>query len=178
MIIKKYLEFIQESKNEEFFNYKPIASNIWSKLLREAMDQFKIKFDTENDDPVNSKREIVIPQNEWKFTKCKFKCSLCSAGGDWQIPIYYFRCQLVKGYAFEKSIYSESAFFIFIPGKTEGNYHLVKCNNGEDWCAPDDNVYKEGIDPERNERDCWKSLNKYLKNLVDLEIEKVRSKNK
>lgn len=152
------------------FNYTNIAKDMWGQLLKEAMKSFKIYFDTENDDSVDNSRDIVIPQKQWDFTKCRFRCQLCQAGGDWQIPIYYFKGQLLEGYAFNLGKYKNS-FFIFIPGKKDGNYSLTSKDGGE-WYAADNNSYKEGIDPENSKIDCWKSLNIYLKKLVDLEIEK------
>lgn len=157
------------------FNYdQNIVKNMWIKLVQIAMDDFKIQFDLENNDPVGNVRDITIPQREWKHTDCKFRCQLWSAGGDWENPVYYFRCQLLDGYAFNLGTYNNS-FFIFIPGKKEGNYHLVRTKKEDGWCAPHDGNYTKGIDPERNERDSWKSLNVYLKKLIDLEIEKNNS---
>jgi len=101
---------------------------------------------------------------------------MCQAGGDWEIPVYYFKCQLIDGYAFNLGKYRNS-FFIFIPGKTEGNYHLLPSKTDGEWKAPDNSHYKKGIDPEASKPDCWKSLNIYLKKLVDLEIAKNQQEN-
>lgn len=136
------------------------------------MKSFKVHFDLENNDTVDNARDIIIPQREWDFTKCRFRCQLCSASGDWENPVYYFECQLIEGYAFNLGKYRDS-FFVYIPGKKEGNYHLVSKDGGE-WFAPHTDIYKEGIDPERSKIDCWKALQKYLKILVDLEIEKTQ----
>lgn len=161
--------------DRDFFSYTQMASEKWNDLVRDAMKELKVRFDLENNNTANQQREIVIPQKEWEFTKCKFRCELYSAGGDWEVPAYYFRCQLIDGYAFGTEKYRNSGLFVFIPGKTEGNFHLVRSKNGEDWVAPDNNDWKKGIDPERNDRKCWEALEEYLKVLVDLEIEKTRS---
>jgi hypothetical protein len=171
MLISEKLQMIYEYDGN-FFSYMEIAKDRWNDLLHDAMKFFKVHFDLENNDTCKTQKIIVIPQKEWEFTQCKFKCELCEAGGDWEIPVYYFKCQLVDGYAFGVEKYHSSGLFIFIPGKKEGNYHLVSKDGGE-WVAPHDGVYEEGIDPKANERDCWKSLEIYLKKLVDLEIEKV-----
>lgn len=160
------LEVIEKLK----FDYGQVAKRLWFKLLQDAMKSFKINFNTENDDGVDNIRDIVIPQKHWDTTKCKFRCQMCQAGGDWQIGVYYFRCQLLEGYAFNISKYNDP-FFVFIPGKKEGNYSLVSKDGGE-WNSADDSVYKKGIDPENSKIDCWKALHVYLKGLVDLEIEK------
>lgn len=151
-----------------------IAKEMWRDKIQEAKKNFNIWFDLENNDLCkdNSQRDIIIPQDEWEHANCKFRCQLWCAGGDWEVPLYYFKCQLLDGYAFNVNKY-QCPFFIFIPGKTEGNYHLIKAKK-EGWCVPDNNDYKKGIDPEKSKTDCWKALQEYLKKLVDLEIEKVR----
>mgnify|MGYP001767142696 CR=1 FL=1 len=143
-------------------------------------------FDLENDYPVKSQRVIVIPQNQWSPTECKFKCEMYSAGGDWEIPVRYFRIQIVSGYCYDDSYVpkegetyssgrnsSMNSHFIFIPGKKQGNYHLVPIDKkGErHWSAPDNNQYYKDIDPKANERDCWKAVEDYLKEMVNKEIE-------
>jgi len=163
---------ILEALNKLKFDYSRITNDMWQDGLHDAMKTSKIHFDTENNDTVDNPRDIIIPQKQWDTTKCKFRCQLSQAGGDWQIPVYYFRCQLIEGYAFNLGKYRNS-FFIFIPGKKEGNYSLVSKDGGE-WYAADNSVYKEGIDPENSKTDCWKALQVYLKKLVDLEIEKIQ----
>lgn len=157
-----------------FFSYSQMESGLWRDLVVDAKKSFNIFFDLENDYTKKVQRIIEIPQTEWEHRKCKFKCEMYSAGGDWEMPIIYFRCQLIDGYAFELSTYGKS-HFIFIPGKTEGNSYLVK-GKKESWIAPDNNDYKKGIDPEIDETKCWSSLKDYLKDLVDKEIELRQSK--
>ncbi len=170
---KSYVILEKSRREKPFFTYTSLANEKWNELTREAMKTFKVFFDLENNDPkVN--REIVVPQNEWKPIKCKFKCEMWRAGGDWQIPVLYFKCQLIEGYAFGVETYRDSGLFVYIPGKTEGNSHLTPGKEGK-WYAPDDEHYKKEIDPEPNERKCWESLNKYLKELVDKEVEKVKA---
>jgi hypothetical protein len=180
------LQTIYEYDND-FFTYDKLEKDLWFEKIKEARDKFKIYFDLENDYPVKSQRVITIPQTEWEHTDCKFKCEMYSAGGDWEIPVRYFRIQITDGYCFNdnpikpgnnyihRSSYSNS-HFIFIPGKKEGNYHLVPFDkHGErKWTAPDNNQYYKDIDPKANERDCWDSVEKYLKEMVDKEIEQLR----
>jgi len=172
-LVNRYLSEVQ---NKDVFNYSELAKRMWSDLVNQAKKQFQVFFDLENDYPAkNPPRTIVIPQSEWDFTECKFKCQLCKAGGDWEYPVFYFRCQLISGYAFGISTYDQNGgCFCVIPGKEQGNFHLIR---GKDWSwvAPDNNDYKEGIDPEPKERSCWEFLEEYLKALVQKEIEKVQS---
>jgi len=170
--------------DKEFFTFDRLEKDMWNDKIREAKERFKIFFDLENDYPVKSQREITIPQNEWSPTECKFKCEMYSAGGDWEVPVRYFRIQIVSGYCYNDNEIknghyymgrnsSSNSHFIFIPGKKEGNYHLVPIDKkGErSWSAPDNNQYYDNIDPKANEKDCWKAVEDYLKEMVNKEIE-------
>jgi hypothetical protein len=155
------------------FDYSPIMKAVWRDMIKKAQDDFKISFDLENDDLSgnNSEKDLIVPQDRWS-TNCKFRCQLWSAGGDWQYPVYYFKCQLLDGYAINLSKHT-NPFFIFIPGKTEGNYHLVASEkDASKWHAPDNNSYRKNIDPEPSATDCWKALKNYLKQLVMMEIDR------
>lgn len=163
------LRLIAETE-EPFFAYQPIANDMWNEKVHEAQKKFDISFSTENDDDIGQ-REIKIDQDHWDHTTCKFKCELRAAGGDWQNPLYYFRCQIVDGYADKLSVYSDP-YFCFIPGVKEGNPHLAKTKNG--WSAPDHDSGKDD-ELEPNERECWASLKKYLEKLVNDEIQNVKS---
>lgn len=180
-VINKLTLFYEYNSN--FFNYDELTKDKWTDLLINAKEKFKIFFDLENNESCKIQREIIIPQNMWKFTKCKFRCELCHSFGDWQEPVYYFKIQLSSGYCFndDKENFGRTSltnsFFIFIPGKEEGNYHLVPSKKEGEWTAPDLNNYKKGIDPEPSEKDCWKSLELYLKKLVNMEIKKLKKEN-
>lgn len=169
-----------------FFSYGQLASTLWRDITVQAKKDFKIWFDQENDDVYRrQERIIIIPQDQWLTTECKFKCRLHQAGGDWENSVFYFRCQLVSGYAghIVKGIYKSitqynrenNGCFVFIPGKTEGNYSLIPNSKGDGWKANDADKHKNGIDPENKDKDCWKALKNYLTKMVYSEIEKVRS---
>lgn len=164
---------------EPVFDYGSLAKKVWTDLIQNAKKQFNVWFDLENNDPSSKGgkyRDIVIPQTRWDFTKCKFRCQMWSAGGDWENPLFYFKCQLIDGYAKGVGKYNNS-MFIFIPNKNQGNYHLIDINDGKNkggWRAPHDGEDK--IDKERNERTCWKSLNSYLTQLVYDEINDQKNK--
>jgi len=169
------LSYLFEAINLPFTYESNVAKTMWRNKIYQAQKDFNIIFDLENNDLCreNSQKDIVIPQKQWEYTKCRFRCQMWQAGGDWEIPLYYFKCQLLDGYAFNISKYNDP-FFIFIPGKTEGNYQLIKNSKGDGWKVPNNHNYKKGIDPEASKTDCWKSLEKYLTNLVNMEIEKIR----
>ena len=181
-----YLYEAIKKLNNNFFDYSQIANRMWRDLTVQAKKDFKVWFDQENDDLYKKQERIImIPQTEWDHTECKFKCRLHQAGGDWENPVFYFRCQLVSGYAGHivkgefKSLRrfsgENNGCFIFIPSKTQGNYSLIPSKKDGEWKANHGDKHKSGIDPENNDRECWKSLKQYLTKIVQMEIEKVRT---
>ena len=159
------------------FSYRCLASEAWAGLIRAAKKDGGVEFDRENDDPVGEPRVIEVPQDEWEFTRCRFLCQMWSAGGDWEVPARYFRCQLVEGYADGVQKYRGDGLLVYIPGKTEGNAHLLPGRRQGEWHVPGNDTYKDGIDPEPDERACWRSLREHLKGLVDREVARVRVAN-
>lgn len=162
------LSLLSEDKGPADFNYDTISKEMWRDKLEDAMEEFDIRFDTENDDAV-SNRIIEIPQTQWEHAKCRFKCEIRLAGGDWQDSAYYFRCQLTDGYAKGLSKYGDPNF-CFIPGKNDGNGHLIKAKSSG-YAAPDHDDSNE----DKSERKAWQALKKYLEKLVKDEITNVRS---
>lgn len=141
------LRTIYENKN--IFDYQEIANKMWREKTDEARDMCNISFDTENDESIESKN-IDIGEN-------KFACEMRSAGGDWEYPLRYFRCQLLDGYADGRSKYTDP-YFVFIPNDKEGNGQLVK-RDGKLWCPDADEKVDESL---RDENKCWDSLEEYL----------------
>lgn len=165
------LQTMREDSDKNFFSYDDLSSDMWRKKIKEQQKTNKINFDLENDEEV-AHREIVIDQDTWEFSSCKFKCALYSAGGDWESPVLYFRCQLVDGYAKGVSHYGDS-HFIIIPNKEQGNGHLMKTKKG--LSAPDQDGPDTDIKP--NESQAWKFLKTKLKEMVEEEITDVRKEN-
>jgi hypothetical protein len=162
-------------KKEDVFSYKSIADNMWRDKWNKAKDHFNIRFDWENNDSIGQKRVITFTYNsdEDISIEYKFNCDLWSAGGDWEYPCYYFKCQIVDGLTstyndndlpFPGAIgqYDDSAHFILIPPKDQGNPRLVKADE-DGWCAPHNGDVKDEDVPELNPRTAWQWLENYLK---------------
>ena len=169
-LTENYTSFLNE---EEGFNYTYIAKDMWYELIKKAKEEYNIYFDLENDDSVSDYRVIRFPvfkdEDGKEFGKGrKFLCQMFKAGGDWEVPVIYFRCQLQGGHLNSKITdngkYRMDKCFVVIPNKENGNYHLVK--EKDKWMAPNNNYYKKDIDPEPSEKDSWKYLNFFLKELV------------
>lgn len=157
---------IAEATSKDFFDYSDVAEDMWRTLVSAEQDETKINFDLENNYDI-AKREITIDQDRWDFTKCKFKCELYEAGGDWETPVLYFRCERSDGYARrrDKDLYNHNKHFVFIPGPDEGNPHLVKSKNG--YTAPDSDVKVRPGEKEQRQRTAWNALKKLLQTMVD-----------
>ena len=143
---------------ETYFNHKQIFKNLWTKLSKEEQEKSKIFFDLENDDDINN-RVIKIRNN-------RYLCQLCQAGGDWEVGVYYFRCQLDKGYTINNiSQYNEyGGCFVYIPGK---NSNLFLIEKDDKLYTPNNNdleLLKE--EREKIKKLCWKELNQYLENIT------------
>src|SRR5262245_44863121 len=150
----------KKEKDKDFFDYGHLSSDMWRKKVSAERNSAGINFDLENDEAI-AQREIVIPQQQWDFTKCKFRCELRSAGGDWQSPVLYFRCQLKDGYARRdgQSIMGGDSHFVFIPGPDDGNC-LGKAKKG--WTAPDSDSKDK-----TSQYKAWHALKTHRKQLVD-----------
>ncbi len=170
MKLDKYLTKLNE---ELEFNSSSLMDSLWRDLTRKAMDKFNIHFDLENYDHKYDVQEFVVDQDEWEFTKCKFRYQMCSGGGDWENPVISFRCQLISGYAYEISTYGETkGMFVYIPSLEDGNKTLVQRKNGKGWVASDNDTEVKGM--KNDERECVKALKKYLSSLVNIEVERIR----
>ena len=140
---------------KEEFCYNQTSRDMWRELVHDTQKQFDISFDLENDSDVVG-RDIVTNDH-------KFYCELWKAGGDWQNPICYFRCEIKNGYIEDPLLSPHShPHFVYIPGIDEGNPHLTRTKKGK-WSAPDTDSYEDGEEPD--EKLCWQSLEKYLENL-------------
>lgn len=163
-------EPIEEARDKGFFSYDVESKDMWAEKIKEAKDEFDVDFNTENDDSMDQQRTVEVEQSQWDHLgPVKFACEMYSAGGDWEFPLRYFRCELKDGYAKDLSKYS-NPHFVFVPNGEQGNGQLTKSDKGK-WVCPDSDYDDE--EEERDEKKCWKSLKEYLKSLVDAEIKEV-----
>ena len=133
---------------------------MWHEVIHAGKDLFKIYFDLENDTDITSPFTI-------KNDDAKFICQAYVAGGDWECPVLYYRCQLVDkesgisiiSFGTELSQYN-NAYFIFIPSKADGNNNLVPNKRG--YAASHDQENHEEIE----ERKGRKALKGYLNDIV------------
>lgn len=146
------------TEDDDIFSYDTVADDMWANKIKEAREKFSVSFDTENDEFVDQEKTIKIGNGDGLT---EFACKMYGAGGDWEAPLRYFRCQLKKGHAEGLSIYGDS-HFVFIPNGEEGNSQLIKSDKNK-WVCPDAD---SDVD-KPNDKKCWESLNDYLHKLVD-----------
>jgi len=167
--MKLYLLYERKHKQDpHFFDYGNLAKEEWRELLRDAQEEQGISFDTENDD-ATAQRAITLDQQKGAVSKPRFNCEMRRAGGDWQVPVVYFRCQLKQGWARGLSQYGpRGPFFIFIPSRADGNT-LVKTSKVGDgkgkWSAADNQGSRKSEIQKPDERSCWAALKKHLQDL-------------
>jgi hypothetical protein len=112
----------------EEFSYGDEVKTLWDNLIIMEQDRSRIYFDLENNDGYDVKtNELSYKTDDNEF---RVKAQLCWAGGDWQNPICYFRCQFEGRMSFEEKWgnWNKKCMAIIIPIKS--NLNLIKGKNG------------------------------------------------
>jgi len=136
---------------EKEFDLSSIQRDFWFKLIGMEQDAADIHFDLENNDPATDSKEpkeIELDIKHPNGEPVKVLCQLWYAGGDWESPVGYFKCQ-----------YKPSGWFIYIPGP-EVNKNLVKRDKGYSPITNDESGQKEK--DETKDTDLWDDLKKGL----------------
>tara|TARA_Y100000310_G_scaffold275978_1_gene292811 strand:- start:16666 stop:17208 length:543 start_codon:yes stop_codon:yes gene_type:complete len=139
--------------NKQDFSFGEEERAIWRAMIKKEQDFAKISFDLENDSDAGDVRRIKLKTKQKDAdeddTLAVF-AQLYHAGGDWESPVGYFRCQL-------KNNNSWGPKFIFIPSKRQGNANLKKSDDKYMPIGSDDGSYKD-----INDRGLWKALKKHV----------------
>lgn len=181
--IKAALAVVKRSipKDDESFTYKVIAEDMWRDLWKEATEHFNTNFDWENNESSGERKTIKITHKDEDLDfNYKFNCELFIAGGDWEVPCYYFRCQITDGSFYEDkeklmfpgmlSAYG-TAHFILIPPKDHGNTCLMKNEKGK-WMALQNSETRDEDIPELDSKKAWQWVLNYLKSMVKDYVDK------
>jgi len=134
------------------FDSSELLREKWKELVREEQRNTNIRFDLENDDTVGGIRwkKFFADTRGYGNDKDTYDVQLCTAGGDWESPTYYFRIQVKDGYP-------TGEMFVFIRSKIQGNGLLTKSDNGYVPMSADD-YNKDG----RDKKECWNAVIKFL----------------
>lgn len=192
-IINEEISVIKKDKKAEIFDYRSIINDAWYEKVNEAKKFQKILFDLENDDSTGEKKTFYIIKNLRKDqpVKYEFNAELMEAGGDWEMPVMYFRLEFTHDYFFCNKDYKDKPEFIWdldkkykglydnyviIPPAEAGNKLLPKSEdydgNEYEWFAYQNNdLSKEDKKlaqiTDADKKNCWIWLQNLLEKLVN-----------
>lgn len=98
-IINEEISAIRKDKDEEIFDYHSIIEDAWNDPKKAAQEFQRIHFDFENDESTGEKKRFFVKKMLRKDqpTKYEFNAELMEAGGDWEMPVMYFRLEFTSG---------------------------------------------------------------------------------
>lgn len=154
------------SKKEDDFEFDKLVSEFWREALFQEKDRVDISFDVENNDSVGKSKDFEIDKVFTTIGGAKYKYKvtalMMSAGGDWENPVIYFRCQCAGKTEIrdEWGRYGKGDLtFIYIPEPSEGNKNLIK-GDKKKWIASHNDIDYVKFD-DKEERELWESIKKY-----------------
>lgn len=145
-------------KKDSPFDFSKTIRDFWFDLIKKEQEFKDISFDLENDESKGDSKEVTLDLKHPNGDNVKIVAQLFSAGGDWQNPVGYFRCQ---------NIGAVKVKFIVIPGP-EVNKNLVKSKKGKGYTASEEGDFVKVGDIEK---ELWKSLEEELNDRMKPEIE-------
>jgi hypothetical protein len=191
-IIMEEISAIRKDKDDNIFDYSSIIDNAWQDKIGEAQEFQRIGFDLENNDSTGEKKTFYVKKNLRKDQpiKYEFNAELMEAGGDWEMPVMYFRLEFTHDYFYGNKKYNNDPEFIWdldkksyeglydcyiiIPPVEAGN-KLIKGKNDSgkyDWFAYQNGELsneeeKEARITDTDKKNCWKWLEELLSKLVE-----------
>lgn len=191
-IIKEEISAISKDKKKEIFDYRSITEGAWNDPKSEAQEFQRINFDFENDDTTGQKKTFYakVMLRKDQPVKNEIQAELMEAGGDWEMPVMYFRIEFTHQYGLISNEYCKNPEYVWDVGDVDGNlrggrqYVLIppveagnKLVKGEsdsgkyDWFAyQNDGLSKEDEEKARitdaDRRKAWEWLKELLEKLV------------
>jgi len=125
--LKKVISAIRKDKKAEIFNYNDLTDSAWSELVADARDIQRISFDLENNDSTGQKKTFHVKKNlrENQPIKYTFNAEMMMAGGDWEMPVMYFRLEFTRQYFYGKLKKTENPQYTFEVDRSRVKLH--KC---------------------------------------------------
>ena len=159
------MSWYKEAKKEKYddFNYGGSIRILWRNIVKKEQDRVNIHFDLENDDSYDIKtRDLEYKNKNGDIFRVKARISW--AGGDWECPICYFKCQFQERSYFERDNswgqWGDRLKCIIIPEKSNSN--LEKCKKGLGAKGSDYGVGSKDI----NEKELWDEMLKMAEKRV------------
>lgn len=192
-IINEEISAINRDKKKEIFDYENIQNEAWIEPRKRGQDFQRITFDFENDDDIAKKTFFVnVMLRKDQPVKNEINVELREAGGDWEMPVMYFRIEFTHQYGLINNKYADNPEFVWdvadkngyligsghkyviIPPVEAGN-KLVKgeSDSGKyDWFAYQNDELsneeeKEARITDADKQKVWKWLEELLKKLVE-----------
>ena len=178
---------VPKDDRKNLFSYDQLAKDYWWDIWKKAKEAFKTSFDLENNDPFKDENPRIITIKRKSKDKVdedseeifQVRCQLWYAGGDWECPNMYFKCQCVensfyglgsiKTYLGDLNTYG-SAHLILIPPKEAGNNNLIQSSKDGSWVALQDDKSSKDLDPKK----AWAWVEQYFLKMV---IDHTKGKN-
>ena len=192
-IINEEISAINRDKKQEIFDYESVQEDTWNEPKTNAQEFQRINFDFENDYHVAKKTffaKVMLRKDQ--PVKDEFNVELMEAGGDWEMPVMYFRIEFTHNYGLISNKYAKNPEFVWDVGNENGDlvstghkYVLIppaeagnKIIKGEsdsgkyDWFAYQNGELtkeeeKEARITDADKKNCWKWLEELLNKLVE-----------
>jgi hypothetical protein len=118
---------IAKQNNNDEFKYNDEIRSLWKELLHKEKDRINVGFDLENDEGYKTRTKDLNVTNK-NNDKYRINARISWAGGDWESPICYFKCQIQKRSYFERDDswgrWEDRMKAIIIPVKTNSNLQI------------------------------------------------------
>ena len=155
------MNWYKESKKKcsDEFDYGDSIRTLWNNIIKMEQDRSNIHFDLENNDCYDLKtKDLTYKRDD---TEYRVRANLCWAGGDWENPIAYFRCQFESRSYLDNEVHKgwydwkPCCKTIIIPIKS--NLNLIKGKNGGMIASQDGEGVKSKKD-EIKDKDLWDDM--------------------
>ena len=120
-IINEEMSAIKRNKKQEIFDYGSEHEEAWREPKKRAQEFQRINFDFENDDSVEKRTFFAnVMLRKDQPVKNEFNVDLREAGGDWEMPVMYFRIEFTHQYGLLSNKYGDNPEFVWDVRDKEG----------------------------------------------------------
>lgn len=122
------MSWYHTAKVEQSFGDEEALRDMWNQLLSQEQSRVGVSFDLENNDHVGDVHTVNLDYKSKKDASFRVCARLWTAGGDWECPSGYFRCQFQDKHE-NGAHWSDCVKAIIIP--VEGNPNLKVSDDGK-----------------------------------------------
>ena len=164
----KIHKIARRTDKKDEFQYNDEIRNMWRELLIKEKDRVNVGFDLENDDGYETRTKDLDFKNK-NGDQFRVKARICWAGGDWESPICYFKCQFQNRSYFDRDNswgqWGDCVKAIIIP--TKSNQNLIRSSKDKTRL-----VAKGGEDgvgsKDLNEKALWDEMHKLAEKRIKM----------